>query len=218
MPLFYNVVYALLKILSPVVRLRARWEIYGAENVPRKGPLLVVSNHMNTADILLLIVTLGRKSTFMAKEELFEKPVNGFFLSRLQAFPVRRGQMDIRAMRNAYEVLERGDALVIFPEGTRSREGGLKPALSGAAAIAQRSGAPILPVAMTGCEKLRGVRSLLHPPRVSITFGKPFALPPASHTKGARADQTDMIMKRIASLLPMEYRGVYGGERVVHEN
>lgn len=220
MPILYNLVYPLIRLIAWISHLWARWRVTGAENVPRRGQLLVVANHMNIADILLLAGCLGRKATFMAKEELFRPPVQGFLLRNLASFPMHRGQMDIRAMRKAYAVLERGGVLIMFPEGTRSSDGQLQEGLGGSALIAMRSGAPILPVGISGTEKIKGLRSVLARPRVTINIGQPFHLPSLnSHSrKEKRIEDTRLVMTRIAELLPPEYRGAYALERAGHEN
>jgi len=152
----------------------------------------------------------------MAKKELFRPRVFGYFISSFGAFPVHRGQLDRQAMRQAYQVLADGLALVMFPEGTRSFSGRLQPALPGSALIALRSGAPILPVGIIGTEKIRGVTWLLRRPQITVNVGHPFNLPPVSSrlAKAELAELTNSIMERIAELLPPKYRGDYGGKEI----
>ncbi|MFC2016828.1 lysophospholipid acyltransferase family protein, partial [Chloroflexota bacterium] len=99
----------------------------------------------------------------------------------------------------------------MFPEGTRSKNGQLQPAFSGSALIALRNGVPILPVGITGTEKIKGLAWLLHRPQITVNIGRPFHLPPVSGklTKVELARFTDYIMGRIAELLPLGYRGNY---------
>jgi len=188
-----------------------RWEVVGKENVPREGGLLVVANHIHAADPPLIGVSLGRKMVFMAKEELFRHPFVAYFIRRFGAFPVRRGRMDREALESAQDVLRRGQALVMFPESKRSRKG-LQRGMPGAAMLAVRAGVPLLPVAVTGTERVRGTAWLLKRPRLRVTIGKPFSLAPAngSLAKEELAALTDDIMEHIAALLPPSYRGVYG--------
>ncbi len=207
-PWFYYVGRLLLRI---TLLLFTRWQVRGRENVPSQGPVLVVSNHLNLADPPLVAVSLGRKAVFMAKEELFRSRFSSYFVSSLGAFPVHRRQLDREALRQAEKVFAKGVALVMFPEGTRSKKAQLQPALPGSALIALRSGVPILPVGITGTEKIKGVAWLLHRPRITVTIGSPFRLPSGNGrlTKIELASHTNLMMERIAELLPIEYRGSY---------
>jgi 1-acyl-sn-glycerol-3-phosphate acyltransferase len=150
----------------------------------------------------------------MAKKELFHFRLIGYLIGSLGAFSVRRGQLDRKAIRKAYQVLADGSALVIFPEGTRSQDNRLQAALSGPALIAVRSGAPILPVGIVGTERIRGVTWFLRRPQVTVNIGSIFYLPPASNrlTKAELAEPTNSIMGHIAELLPLKYRGDYVGQ------
>ncbi len=208
MPWFYYVARLLVRML---LLLLTRWQVKGIENVPSQGPVLVVANHLNLADPPLLFVSLGRKVVFMAKEELFRSRFIGYFISGLGAFPVHRGQLDRKALRRADQLLADGMVLVTFPEGTRSKSGQLQPAFSGSALIALRSGVPILPVGITGTERIKGVAWLLRCPRVTVNIGQPFHLPLAGSklTKVELVRLTNYTMGRIAELLPQEYRGNY---------
>lgn len=198
-------------------------EVEGVEHVPLHGPLILVSNHLNNADPPMVAGFIPRHPTFMAKQEMFGWPVLGAAFRLYGAFPVRRFEADLAALRKACEVLRAGEMLVMFPEGTRSRTGGLQPAHPGTAIIALRSRAPILPVAITGTEGLRGwpwmfLRPFLGP-RVRIVIGKPFFLPEVERADAEAAKRcTDIIMRRIAELLPERYRGVYAGLPVAGED
>ncbi|MGD9115673.1 MAG: lysophospholipid acyltransferase family protein [Dehalococcoidia bacterium] len=197
-------------------RLFTRWRVEGRENIPKEGGLLVVSNHLNFNDPPLLGASLNRRIVFMAKEELFRAPLIGWCLRRLGAFPVRRGRLDRQTIRRVEQVLDEGYALLMFPESTRSPKAQLQPALPGSALFASRHGVPVLPVAISGTEKFRQWFWMFRRPRITVKIGKPFTLP-ASDAKKSReklAAHTEFIMRRIAELLPPEYRGVYGeGEK-----
>ncbi|GAI49575.1 unnamed protein product [marine sediment metagenome] len=147
----------------------------------------------------------------MAKEELFRSRFIGYFLSGLGAFPVHRGQLDRKALRQTDQLLANGMTVVMFPEGTRSKNAQLQPAFSGSALIALRSGVPILPVGITGTERIKGVAWLLRRPRITVNIGQPFHLPLAGSklTKVELVRLTNYMMGRIAELLPQEYRGNY---------
>lgn len=206
-------------IIRMLLLLLTRLRVKGRENIPNQGPLLIVANHMNLTDPVLLGVNLNRKLVFMAKEELFRSRFSRYLMSSLGAFPVRRGQLDRKAMRLAHQLLEQGQALVTFPEGMRSRTAQLQPAFSGSTLIALRSGAPILPVGITGTEKLRGVAWLWHRPRLTVNIGHPFHLPSVNgkFSKTELTKLTTLIMMHVAELLPLEYRGNYGGKNSIKD-
>lgn len=199
-----------------IFRLFTQWQVNGRENVPANGPLLIVSNHMTTADVPLITVSVGRKTVFMAKEELFRSRMSSYFYGGMGSFPVHRDRLDRKAMRMAKQALVEGWALVIFPEGTRSPDAKLQKALSGAALVAVRNDVPILPIGLVGTEKLVGAGWLLQHVNITVNIGRPFRLTSAnSHlTKKELTEYTTSIMYKIAELLPEEYRGSYGIERV----
>jgi 1-acyl-sn-glycerol-3-phosphate acyltransferase len=211
MPWFYYVGRLLMRMLLVLL---TRWQVKGKDNIPSQGPLLVVANHVNAVDPPLLSVSLGREAIFMAKQELFYSRVIGYFIRGFGAFPVHRGRLDRKALRQADQVLAQGQALVMFPEGMRSRCGRLRPAFPGAALIASRSGALILPVGITGTEKIKGLVWILCRPRITVNIGCPFYLPPVNGklTKVELAEFTNSIMEHIAELLPPQYRGNYAGQ------
>ncbi len=188
-----------------------RWQVKGKENIPSQGPLLVVANHLNLADPPLVSVSLNRKAMFMAKEELFRSRFTNYFIGGFGAFPVHRGRLDRKALRQAEKFLAEGWALVMFPEATRSKNAQLQPAFPGSALIALRSGAPILPLAITGTEKIKGATWMLRRPRLTVNIGYPFHLPSVNSkvSKAELAELTNNIMEHIAELLPVEYRGSY---------
>ena len=137
-----------------VFRVGWRWKVKGLENFPMQGPVIVVSNHVSLADPIALGAALPRQIFFMAKEELFQYPVLGNIFERLGAFPVRRGQADRNAIRRALEVLEEGNVLGLFPEGSRSKTGELLKPQPGVAMIALKARVPVVPVACRGTERI----------------------------------------------------------------
>ncbi|MBN2076952.1 MAG: 1-acyl-sn-glycerol-3-phosphate acyltransferase [Dehalococcoidales bacterium] len=191
-----------------------RWRVVGLKNVPSNGALLIVSNHLSNADPPLLSVTLKRNAIFMAKKELFRIPVLGYIMYGFGAFPVRRGQLDRKALRHAEQVLSDNKILVIFPEATRSKEAKMKKAFPGASLIAVRTDVPIVPTAITGTENVVGLKWMLRRPGIQVCFGEPFHLPEASgrKTRDVLDESTNVVMRRIADLLPAEYRGIYSGQ------
>jgi 1-acyl-sn-glycerol-3-phosphate acyltransferase len=193
-----------------------KYEVVGRENVPPDGAVIVASNHLNAADPPLVTRALGRPPIFMAKKEMLDLPLLGLAFRAWGAFPVRRGEFDLAAIRAAEDVLHRGDVLLMFPEGTRSRTGGLGRGHAGTATIALHTNAPILPVAITGTENIKWPWFLLRPRlvrHVKVVIGQPFHLAEVERVDREAARQaTEAIMRRIAEMLPPQYRGVYGSE------
>jgi len=194
-----------------ILFLLTRWRVIGRENIPKEGPVLVISNHLSLADPPLVNLAIDRPVRYMAKKNLFRfQPLNSLFRG-LGAFPVHRGRPDRNAFRQAEQVLGQGLTLVIFPEGTRSRSRQLRQAFPGPASIAARSGAAIVPVGITGTDKLEHGFGILTRPRVTVNIGRPFHLPPNTN-KSNKTELIDYMMTHIAELLPPEYRGIYAGQ------
>lgn len=194
--------------------LLAHWRVRGRENMPEQGPLLIVANHINLADPPILAVSIRRKAAFMAKEELFRSRFSRFLMRNFGAFPVRRGQLDRGALRRAEQLLAQGSVLIMFPEGQRSKNAQLQPAFAGSALVAVRSDVPILPVGITGTEKIKGRGWLFRRPRITVNIGHPFYLPAVNGklTRAELAQLTNFMMEHIAELLPPEYRENYAGK------
>ncbi len=205
---FYDIAFP---VVTAFFHIFSRWQVNGSENVPGEGPFIVVANHTTMFDPPLLTVSLRRQVAFMAKEELFRRRAVSSVISQLGAFPVRRGKIDRSTLRAAEEVLAGGNALGLFPEGSRSEGGQLRKANVGPVVIAQRCRVPILPVGVIGTRDLAGRAGLLRRPRVTVNIGRPFSLDDASG-KLARVESIRHVMERIAELLPPEYRGVYEDE------
>ncbi|HVL39474.1 MAG TPA: lysophospholipid acyltransferase family protein [Fimbriimonadaceae bacterium] len=126
--------------------------VHAKQLVPLKGPLIVAPVHFSYLDPPLIACSLPRKLTFMAKEELFRHPIFGWLIRSLGAFPVRRGEGDTESIRNAIAILEGGNALLIFPEGTRGEGQNFQPVNRGVAMLAKRTGAAVLPVGIVGTQ------------------------------------------------------------------
>lgn len=185
-------------------------DIQGRENTPRTGPLLMVINHTHFLDPLIPTAYLRPDIFPMAKVEVFEGKWKWMF-DAYGSFPVRRGEADLQAFKNAFRVLRAGHALLMAPEGTRAKEGGLQPAHEGAGLIASRVHVPILPVALWGGRSLvpnvkKFRRTLVHvrisPPLIVRAEERKFSRDEISTI-------TNEIMYTLASMLPPEYRGAY---------
>jgi 1-acyl-sn-glycerol-3-phosphate acyltransferase len=208
MPLFlWTAIRVLGQIFFAIV---ARVRLSGLENIPAAGPFIIASNHLSWFDVPLVPSYFSRPVIYMAKEEAFLGRI-GWLVRFMGAFPVKRGEADRQALRTADEQLKAGNIIVIFPEGTRSKTHTMAQGHSGLGMIALRSGAPVLPVAVTGSEKLlKKFR-----PRVTVTYGQPMTLKPKGQkvTREDVDDTTAQVMHRIAEMLPPEYRGVYNVEQ-----
>ena len=208
-PWFHYVGKAIMKTL---LLLFTRLDVKGRENIPKKGPIIIIANHINLSDPPLLSVCLRRRVIFMAKEELFRSRFTRYFVSTFGAFPVNRRKPDRQAIHHANDVLADGFALAMFPEGKRSPDAQLQPAFLGSALIASRNRSiPIIPVGISGTEKIKGLSWILHRPRITVNIGSPFSLPPMNGkvTKAELAQFTDFMMEHIAERLPSEYQGYY---------
>lgn len=197
-----------------LVRWLARWiahvEIVGAEHIPTFGPYLLVTNHISRLDPPILMLAMPHQIYVLAASEYRRVPLLRQLMEAAGAIWVRRGELDLAALRAALQVLERGDVLGLAPEGTRSRTRALQRAKPGAAYIALRAGVPILPVALTGTEKMLEDFLHLRRMRIRVVIGEPFHLPNNGRARGQTLEQsTDIIMRHIADLLPPEYQGVY---------
>lgn len=193
-----------------IVTLVIRQDVKGLENVPRRGALVLASNHLNLADPPILTFLMPRRVVWMAKQELFDIPVAGLLYRMFGCIPVRRFEADLRALRRSQQALRRGHVLGMFPEGTRSGGLGLKQGEPGTALLALRSGAPVLPVAIWGTEGMKLPRDFFRRTHVRVAIGQPFRLPQAKRIDKEQVEAgTEEIMRRIAALLPPEYRGEY---------
>jgi 1-acyl-sn-glycerol-3-phosphate acyltransferase len=191
-----------------------RLRVLNAQGVPRGEGVLIVSNHIDFADPWLLLAVVPRRSIFLAMRKLFSWPVVGLLARLIGALPVRDDGPALEVTRTTLRALRGGGAVVVFPEGERSRTPGLLPASSGAALLAYRSGCAVVPVAIMGTERVSWPGTLLRPllgPKITVRFGEPFRLPPVERLDTATLKEgTDVIMRRLAALLPAAYRGVYG--------
>jgi 1-acyl-sn-glycerol-3-phosphate acyltransferase len=196
---------------SGALRVFADYKVDGRENVPPMGAVIVVANHMSNFDPPLMSTSFPRRIWFLAKKELFKGPGNWFF-STYGAYPVNRSGTDVAAYRWALNKLAHDQCVMVFPEGTRSKSGEMKKAQSGVVRLAMKSRATIVPVGIAGTENLKRELRVFYPTgRLRVNIGRPFTLPDIEGRPSAAVLQsmTDMIMNRIAILLPQEYRGVY---------
>jgi 1-acyl-sn-glycerol-3-phosphate acyltransferase len=183
-------------------RLQARLKVVGEANIPPTGPVLIAANHRSMLDVPLVVIACPRPVTFMAKRELFGGPIRRWMFHTLGGFPVRREIADVRAMDIGLAVLEKGDVLGLYPEGTRSREAEMLPFLKGAAWLALKVGAPIVPCGISGTERRGKYPQLLK--RVRVAFGVPIQVEKVTDARArrARADEiTTRLLEEITALV-----------------
>jgi 1-acyl-sn-glycerol-3-phosphate acyltransferase len=210
------VIYASLRWLMRAMTrtyLIGLFRIAGLENVPRHGPLIICPSHSGTLDPPMVPAFTPRGDTWsMAKSEYFKGGLVEFFFRQYRAFPVVRHSADRNALRKSFDLLKDGNALIIYPEGTRVESGVLAQPEPGAGFIAQKAGCAVLPVGLTGTREClpKGARWPRRVP-VGVSFGKPFlvASKRPDGTKVSHQEAADAIMLEIAELLPEHQRGAF---------
>ena len=208
-----NIIYPICTFLQRnTLRLFADFKLEGIENVPPMGPLIVVCNHQSNVDPSILSTLIPRRTWFLAKDGLFaHSRIVHWFLRSWGAFPLNREGADLRAFRWVLNQLNHDQVVVLFPEGTRN-PGAMKKALPGVVRLALKSQATILPVGMTGTETLEQSYRVWFPNRkIRVNIVQVFSLPSIEGRpkKEVLESLNDMIMGRIAALLPESYQGVY---------
>ncbi|HET9436258.1 MAG TPA: (d)CMP kinase [Candidatus Limnocylindrales bacterium] len=221
-------------VMRVLARLFTRVRIEGdVRAIPRTGAVIIAANHASNADPVLIGAFLnpriGRPMNWLGKREVFEWPVLSWLARHGGVHPVDRGAADVEAFKSAMRILNAGHVLAVFPEGTRSPDGRLQAAKDGVAVLAARSGATIVPIGVGDSDRLwpKGRRLPRFTPSVTVRIGVPFSLDEAvaAETPGPSGDAaaggshrrakgagTDLIMRRIAALLPERQRGVYGDD------
>ncbi len=163
----YYITLALSLIFSPIT-------ILGKEGLPQEGSFILASNHKSNLDPFLIGLCFKRRVSYMAKDSLFRNPVVGFFFRHVEAFPVRREESDVRALRETLRRLKRGLPVVVFPEGTREGSGKEAKIRPGIGFLAVKGGVPVVPVHIDGSEKVLPPKGRIPKrARVTISFGKP---------------------------------------------
>ncbi len=198
------------------VRVEGLARLEGAGDVPTRGPLIIAANHMSNADPPFiggwLAPALRRRPTFLAKDSLFKGPL-GILIRSLGAEPVKAGGNDIGAYRVAKGILDSGGVVAILPEGTRSFDGVLAQPKPGVSLLATRTGAPVLPIGISGTDELIGREQVLPSigSRIILRVGRPFYLtiPPGVDRRAALAAADVEMMRRISALVEPRHRGAW---------
>jgi 1-acyl-sn-glycerol-3-phosphate acyltransferase len=204
-------------VVAPFSLLAFRARAIATENVPN-GPVILAPNHGSFMDHFFTAVFIRRRIRFMAKSQLFQPGIATYIFSHGGVFPVRRGDHDEEAFITAFQLLKRGDAVVMYPEGGRSRTGEIAAeAKPGVGRLALESGAPVVPVAMLGSHQVRNWKKLQFP-RVTIQFGAPFKFELVEHsTREQQQEAADYILDRVrelyAQLKLLGHRGSLGAAR-----
>jgi 1-acyl-sn-glycerol-3-phosphate acyltransferase len=207
--------YRLIRFLDHLlVRIVARVEATGLEKLPARGAYIATANHLGVLDPLLVYDQIDRRDIIMLVAEKYRRfALARWLVKSVDAIYVERFSADFAVMRQVLERLSEGWAMIIAPEGTRSKSGQLLPGRSGAAYLAAKSGVPVVPVAVTGTEDRKMLAHLkrLRRSPIKVVVGDAYTLPPLPREGRDQAlkQYTDEIMCRIAVLLPEEYRGVY---------
>ena len=195
-----------LQFVRLVVFLFAQLEVKGLTQLPKSGPRIVVSNHQNNLDVVVLTVALPLRMRYMAKSELFLIPFWRQIMAWFGAFPIQRGRGDVHAMKYAEKLLAEDNVLVMFPEGTRSRTGRIGKFHRGTAVLALRTGATIIPCGVSLTEKVKTPFHLVTRPPLSLNIGEPINVKQTNPVNKNVESLTEEIQKAIESLLPETYR------------
>ena len=192
----YYFTYFLTKFLSFLLAPR---QAEGRRNIPLKGAFVLASNHISNLDPPLLGISTTRRLHYMAKAELFKHPFWGWWLRELWAFPIKRGEADFGALKQALAILKKGEPVLLFPQGTRAIHGKEDKPLPGAGFLVQKARVPVVPVYVSGSDKAMPPGSKrIYRHKVKVIFGESFIVP--YHLSYEEASQ--YILKRIQALAP----------------
>ena len=219
-PLIRGIALATRAICRSWTRVRIEGD---TDAIPREGPVILAANHISNADAVLigafLTPRLGRRIHWLGKKEMFDWPVVGFIARNGGVVPVDRAAADVEAFRVARRILDAGNVLMVFPEGTRSPTGELQSPKDGLAMLALRTDATIVPIGISNTDRIWPKGRPIPTPgkHATMRIGAPFKvgelLPPEIDRKAAKRLATTLIMDRIAALLDPRHRGTYGEDR-----
>ena len=194
-----------------VVRICTRLQVFGGENIPQKGPVLLVSNHLGDADVIIGLAVSSVPYDVLGKAELYDHPFAGRLMEAYGTIWIHQGRPDRRAIRAALKGLSEGRMVAIAPEGRESLTGALEEGTGGAVYLALKANVPILPVAITGTENWRIYGNMKRFRRTQVTFtvGEKFYLQEQGDRRESISVGTEEVMLKLAKMLPPEYQGAY---------
>jgi len=202
-------------IFFSLLKLSIRMDADELQNIPTKGPLILFTNHINFLEGPIVYITLQkiqpRALTGFAKIEFWDNPITAFLFDTWDAIPLKRGEADLNAIKEAVARIKAGQVFAMAPEGTRSRSGRLQRAHPGIAMLGYMSEASIIPIACYGHENYKSEWKRLRRPLFNLTVGQPFRLDAdGQKIKGTmRQKMADEMMYRLSAMLPEQYRGEY---------
>ena len=213
MSLYYHAWRYVLRAIVPTF---LRMKVSGLQYVPKIGPCILVGNHISMADPVCLLAYVPRHLRFFVKAEAFQAWPLSWVLPPGDPIKVNRGRADRQALRQAEQHLKWGNAVMIYAEGTRSRSGVAQEARAGVVFLAQRTGVPLVPVAISGTERVFSKHfPWFRRAQVQMTFGAPFRLEDLGTVTRTNRDQlAQAVMGRVVAFLPPAYPGAYDGEVV----
>src|ERR671917_1738842 len=186
-------------VLTPYLLLFHRARCIDSHNIPADGPVIIAPNHFSFLDHFFVAVFLRRKVHFMAKSQLFQRPMQ-FIFTHGGVFPVRRGHHDEEAFKTAHAVLARGDVVVMYAEAGRSRSGELGKPRHGLGRLALESGAPVVPTAIAGSEKVRNWKKLQFP-KITVQYGDPIRFEQVEEpTKEQSQAASEIVFERVVEM------------------
>src|SRR4051794_7249014 len=195
-------------VLTPYLLIVHRARAYATLNVPEGGQVIITPNHFSFLDHFFVAVYLRRKVHYMAKSQLFKRPMQ-FIYTHGGVFPVRRGFRDEEAFKTAHTILGRGDIVLMYPEGGRSRTGELGEPKAGLGRLALESGAPVVPTAIVGTHKTRDWKRLNFP-NVTVLYGEPIRFEKIEDpTREQQQVAAELVFERVKAL----YEGLREGGR-----
>ena len=200
------------RLVRFLIKYLTHTEFIHPENIPTEGAVILAINHMSHVDTPVLFVNPRRPDiTALVTTKYQKKPLLKWFINAAEGIWINRDIADFTAIRKASEELAKGRALGISPEGTRSKSGQLQEGKPGTIMLALKAGVPIVPVALTGTEDALNKLAHLRRPHITATFGEPFTLPEfhPRHRSEELHRWTEILMRKIAALLPEKYRGIY---------
>ena len=204
--------------LNTTFNIFGKIQVLGSQNIPKDDSVLSVSNHLSIIDPPLCASAIGKEARFLAKKELFKFPIN-IFLKFYGAFPINRGKVDLKAFQwSKKQLMQKNNSLLIFPEGTRSKNYVIKKGYNGVTFLAIENDSIILPLGITGSEKCKNYLQFLFPKmKIIINIGKPFKIInlPKEKNKILYDKITKEIMQRISNLLPENYKNE---KKIIPEN